>query len=377
MLGGDEVSRIHLGPDLVYRSSYYLHAEAGAVALTGKAASQTRTIPHPRGSFTLAGKDAGMAAARKLAAASGSFAFAGQSAEVRQLNRYSAERGLFSLGGQSAGLVASRRLTAAVGSMSLAGQVSAPAILRKLVAQRGSFAAGGQPANLIYGAPAVEMALTDTLLYDPAVSGDIGHHTFLGMDFGPDVAGRRLICIVHYVTAAYTPEIVVATIGGSAATVHVQASGGDFQSYSSGTAIISAAPGGTSGNIYFEISEAGGIQYSSAAVYAVQGLYSTTPVDTASKESDGDLLNVVDLPIDVSAGGLLFVGAYIYRNSSPYEFEMANMGYWAAQDLGANGYRQTFGGCTPIDTDQSNRAVRIVKTGGSGFEPAAVAASFR
>lgn len=114
-----------------------------------EAAAAHYTLNAQGGSYVLAGQDAGLKAARKIAAAPSSYALTGQAVALKLARKIAAGPGSYSLTGQDAILRAIRKIAAEGGSYLYAGQDANLVIGQHyiLVAEPGSY---GEPYSKIF-----------------------------------------------------------------------------------------------------------------------------------------------------------------------------------------------------------------------------------
>lgn len=136
---------------------------------------------------------------------------------------------------------------------------------------------------------------------------DLTTYSFAGASIGTADSTRRVVCVVHWMYAGAGTDTVLnsATIGGVAATIHVQTNNGVTAS-PGGCAIISAlVPTGTTGTI--------AATFNALCSRCLVGIYravnegSATPVATAS---DNTLTSstTLDVNVNISAGGWAVAG---------------------------------------------------------------------
>lgn len=128
----------------------------------------------------------------------------------------------------------------------------------------------------------------------------------VSVTFGAASTDRRMVAVIHWGEfGAAHYQLTGATIGGVAATIHIQRghSGG---STGLGVGIISAlVPTGASGIV--DCTFDGGVTAVACGVYRLSGLISGTPTDT---DSDQSMVTTTDLTvtITVSANGIVIAG---------------------------------------------------------------------
>jgi hypothetical protein len=151
---------------------------------------------------------------------------------------------------------------------------------------------------------AFDVSFTDST----SSASDLTTYTFSGRAIGAADSTRRVFACIHWATTgSVTGTVSSATIGGVAATVHVEASEtGGATRY--GTAIISAlVPTGTTADIVFTISAA--CIRAGVGVFRMVNETNTTPHDTAS-----DIVltgTVLSGTIDILDGGTLIASCYL------------------------------------------------------------------
>ncbi|MDO8839646.1 MAG: hypothetical protein Q7V31_12035 [Parvibaculum sp.] len=132
-------------------------------------------------------------------------------------------------------------------------------------------------------------------------------YTFTGRPFGPAAADRVIIAVLSWEQNSSARDFVSATIGGVAATLHVERT-----RVQAGSAIISAlVPAGTSGTISFTLSataNSGGV----AGVYAVTGLVNAAPHHTASMGGTGT--GPASVTLNLPTGGFAIAGGMTYNS---------------------------------------------------------------
>jgi hypothetical protein len=166
-------------------------------------------------------------------------------------------------------------------------------------------------------APLAQMAMMGTY----SVSGTTAE--FMGLvyegvfvSFGAAESSRRIVAVIHWAEGGIHRTLSSATIGGVAATIHVQR-GHTGGSTGLGVAVISAAvPSGTSGGVECTFSGTGtGVSNVSCGVYRLTGLTSGTPTDTDSAQSSGSTADL-SVTITVVNGGIVIAGFTGSTNAS-------------------------------------------------------------
>ena len=132
-------------------------------------AGEDVTIIADSGSYAWAGQNANILEALRVSAESGSYAWSGQSAGIIRDLRVSAESGSYAWTGSTADILVDEIISAAGGSYSWAGQNAE--ILRSLLlsAESGSFSWAGQDAGILKSTP---------------IAADAGSYTWTGADAG-------------------------------------------------------------------------------------------------------------------------------------------------------------------------------------------------
>lgn len=135
--------------------------------------------------------------------------------------------------------------------------------------------------------------------------------TFNAVPFGTPSADRRLLVgTVGYGSTNNTTTVSALTIGG-VATSALRATTSGRQSLSFRMASV---PTGTSGNITISFNRT--VSTTAIAVYAVTGLASATPIDTAGSTGTATYRTITD-QIDTADGGILLgVAAHTIRTSA-------------------------------------------------------------
>jgi hypothetical protein len=176
-LSGGAGTFIETGQPATFRRTWALGAEAGAFNLIGKPAALTELgayeIDPIVGSFALAGQPAQLAQSQSLPVEAGTFILSEQPAALRQNQAITPDAGAFELSGNPATIRRNRNTEAAFGAFALTGNnaelqqgyrldaaanqfllTGNPATLSKqsakqLGAATGAFALSGQPASLV------------------------------------------------------------------------------------------------------------------------------------------------------------------------------------------------------------------------------------
>lgn len=131
-----------------------------------------------------------------------------------------------------------------------------------------------------------------------------GPYSFASVDFGDARADRRIFVAVHWWEGFPHETVSSATIGGVAATIHIQ-DGHSGGSTGFGCAIISAVvPTGTSGTIVITTSDNSNIGTVGINTFVTYGLASSSPFDTAFAEASGTATDLTDT-INVPGGGFV------------------------------------------------------------------------
>ncbi|TJU85567.1 MAG: hypothetical protein E5Y10_24385 [Mesorhizobium sp.] len=136
--------------------------------------------------------------------------------------------------------------------------------------------------------------------------GNLTTYTFLAEDFGLPSSTREIFVGVSWAGGATVRAISSATIGGVAATIHIQAGVSDGVDQSVNAGIISAVvPSGTSGTI--EVTLAAAVNLCAIGVYRVVRRTALVDSDTNTHNS-GNPIDVED-PIDVGSNGAIIAVA--------------------------------------------------------------------
>ncbi|MDO8840674.1 MAG: hypothetical protein Q7V31_17320 [Parvibaculum sp.] len=134
-------------------------------------------------------------------------------------------------------------------------------------------------------------------------------YTFTARPFGPAAADRKIIAVIYWEQASSVRDLVSATIGGVAATLHVSRT-----RVGACSAIISAdVPTGTSGTIAFTL-DGGCNSAGVAGVYAVTGLANAAPHHTASTGGTG--ASSASVTLNLPGGGFAIMGGMSASNAS-------------------------------------------------------------
>lgn len=172
-------------------NAYTLTAGTGAFTLAGKAAGLTaaRLLPAAVGAFSLIGKATGLYAWRLVSAGTGAFTLTGKAAGLYASRTVSAGTGSFALAGNAANLLATRVVAAAVGVFTLTGSAAGLRATRVVSAETGTFTLAGKSAGLyvsrVVSAGAGSFTLTGrdaALLAARRLSADCGPFTLTGRD---------------------------------------------------------------------------------------------------------------------------------------------------------------------------------------------------
>jgi hypothetical protein len=159
------------------------------------------------------------------------------------------------------------------------------------------------------------------LTEDPA---DLTNYSFAGVNFGAADVTRRIICAVHFGRSTGATTISSATIGGVAATIHVNLSGTQH-----GLGIISAlVPTGTSGTVTVNLT--GASDRCAIGTYRAVNETSSSPHATASDTSVTS--GLLSTTIDVPANGWVIAGAARTQAGATFTatgFTDAYNSYWA------------------------------------------------
>ena len=212
---------------------------------------------------------------------------------------------------------------------------------------------GGGPAALSY---------EGTVSSVDIASANVRSHTSVPVG-GPET-DRQVFVVAHWFPNV-SKALVSATIGGVAATIHVQSGATTL-----GVALISAPlPSGTTATVVLTL-ESGAASYSSSvAAFRVTGLVSAIAFDTDLDFAVGDTTKSVT--VDLKGDGILLTGASLSSGAAAYGISVAtelyeSMPLWV-------------GGGDEITADEAARVITFSRSGGAGttFNGALVAASFR
>lgn len=207
-------------------------ADVGTFTLTGEAASLKagRKLTAAYGSFALAGQDVTLtytsAGHYTLTAGTGTFTLTGEDAGLRRALKLAAAYGTFTLSGQDVTLTyvqhGAYTLTAAYGSFTLTGQDTTFLRGLRLPASVGTFTLTGQAANLKRGLRLVAALGTYTLTGEPAgvkvgrrLSAAAGTFTLSGQQAGM-LRGLRLVAtyVTYTLTGSDAALVITMLISG-------------------------------------------------------------------------------------------------------------------------------------------------------------------
>lgn len=195
-----------------------------------------------------------------------------------------------------------------------------------------------------------------------------GNCSVSGVPIGAVASSRRVFMLTHWLKAS-TPAATLnsATIGGVAATIHVQ-SLGTTGTIGLGAAIISAPlPTGTTANVTLTFSS-GSTPW--IGTYRATGLLSATAGDTIS--TNVIAVNPYNGTINVTKQGILLFGATIFGDAPDYTVSGATENYESL--IGGN--LKALGSMLNITTTEAGHAVSISRAS-DNFDAAIVAAAFR
>lgn len=193
--------------------------------------------------------------------------------------------------------------------------------------------------------------------------------TITGVDIGAAAVGREVVIEVFCAFGGAYKAFTSATIGGVAATVHVNLATSSVVAYA--TAIISAPlDAGTTATVELEFTSGASSYEVWLASYRVLGLVSRTASDTASATAAAD--GSKSVTIDVQDDGLLFAGCINY-NGAGFTLTGVTKDY----DSAVGGSRRVVGGSLEVTATESNRTVTFDITDPNTFRGPIVAAAFR
>jgi len=197
--------------------------------------------------------------------------------------------------------------------------------------------------------------------------------TATGVDIGSAAVGREVVLVVYCKVTGLSPESFVgATIGGVAATVHINVVTSTYHNYA--TAIISAPlDSGSTATVELEFTSGGATYEVWIASYKVLGLLSRTATDTASNTGTTTAVASKSVTIDAVDDGLLFAGMLEYQ-SGPGAFALT--GVTENYDSGVASFTAVVGGSLEVTATESNRTVTFQISSGV-FYGQLVAVAFR
>lgn len=195
------------------------------------------------------------------------------------------------------------------------------------------FTMGGAPERALAGVPSGTIAMSN--FYGKTAGGGpagryasyLGNNgTGTGLPFGTAVAGRRLVAMINWSEGGALNTVSSVTIGGVAATIHVQR-GHNGGGTGLGACIASAVvPTGTSGNVVVTYSPGGGITKQVGLVQLVG--YTGAPAGTATDQTQTPTGTCsISLPSPGVADGVM-VAAYTgstLTSSNPITWSSAEM----------------------------------------------------
>lgn len=199
-----------------------------------------------------------------------------------------------------------------------------------------------------------------------------GNCAISGVSIGAAAFDRRVFMIVHWLKAASpAPTMSAATIGGVAATIHVQNTGYASASVA-GCAIISAAvAAGTTADVTLTFT---GAATPYIGTYRVTGLLSTVAGDTISSTPVASSSPHNDT-IDVTKNGVLLFGAMLTYNTPNYTITGATENY----ESSVSSNTKVLGSCLEVAASEAGRTLTITGNGsGSNYiQGPIVGAAFR
>lgn len=212
---------------------------------------------------------------------------------------------------------------------------------------------GGGPASLSYEGGASSA--------DPTTA-EVRTHT--SVPVGAADADRTVFIIAHWVTNIST-VLSSATIGGAAATIHVQTN-----NVNRGVAILSARlAAGTTTTVVLTLAVGAASYGTIVASFRSVGLVSAAPYDTDSAIPATVPTQAVTL--DLKGDGILLAAATLNSLAAAYGMSGATEQYEVMPTY--------VGGGDAISADEAARVITFSRSGGTGtnFSGAVVAASFR
>lgn len=202
-------------------------------------------------------------------------------------------------------------------------------------------------------------------------------HTISAAAIGTAAADRRVFCVVYWL--ANTPKALVsATIGGVAATIHVQSTGQSTSGFYSHAAIISAPlAAGTTADVVVVITSGSSDYNVWVASYAAYGLASSTAGDTAS-DTSLTFGGTGSVTIDVTEDGILLAGMIEYSDATGFTVG-GTAGAAENHDTSLFSSRRAVSASLDVAATAAGQTVSFTRTGGGGSSWAGgiVAAAFR
>lgn len=193
----------------------------------------------------------------------------------------------------------------------------------------------------------------------------VATYTFTSVNLGPAAADRYVVVVPSNAVGVSGRTLTGVTIGGSAATLHVNAnivSGAN-------TAICAIAgllvPSGTSANVVVTFS--GNMNTCYLRTYALTGLLSTTPTAQKATTNASSGLSISDV-INIAANGILIFGA---QSSSTGSYTMS--GALEDADQNTNNYPSAVASQDQLAAETNRAYSATLSATGSFFAMAAAA----
>jgi hypothetical protein len=188
---------------------------------------------------------------------------------------------------------------------------------------------------------------------------------------GAAAYNRTVFMVVHWNNPTSAKTLASATIGGVAATIHLQNSGNYGTSFFGAALISVPLAAGTTATVTLNFTSGAAFYHAYLATFNVTGLISTTAADTVSVSAA--TLSSYSGVIDVQNQGIIILGAFLYSANTGYNTSGVTEAYDAA--VFTNG--RIVGGSWPAVATETNRAIGITRVGSNTFNGAIVGASFR
>lgn len=185
-----------------------------------------------------------------------------------------------------------------------------------------------------------------------------GNCAVSAVPIGAAANDRHVFMIVHWLAGSPASALSAATIGGMAATIHVQTTGASASTAGAGSAIISAPlAAGTTADVTLTFSR--GTQ-AYLGTHRVTGLLSATAKDTLSASPAG-AANPYTGTLDAFRDGILLFGAMLGYNTPNYTITGATENYENSVDTN----EKVVGSSLNVTADETSRSMTISGNGSS------------